>query len=209
MSFVQKRGESRGGFLSLVLKRLVDYIFLLFLWIVNGHRIINVLKGTFHPNVFASKYVHCLFYGNFCEGICMCVALDVLRPWKRPGKKGMLRLGMGWALAACSWLCLDFWKAPSKKPCPGLIHSSSHRRFPPRVSPYKAEDISFRQPRLWPCSLKLSARSKVTQVKTGLPFQGSSPSVGQYQPLGNASVHEYFHWNAKLGSTNPLWGRIE
>lgn len=80
MSFVQKGGESRGGFLSLVLKRLIDYILLLFLWIVNGHRIINVLKATRHLDAFASKYVDCPFYGSFCGGICMCVVLDVLRP---------------------------------------------------------------------------------------------------------------------------------
>lgn len=179
------------------------------MWIVNGHHIRNVLKATCNLGTFASKYVDCLFYGSFCEGICMRVVLDVLRSWKRPGKKGMLRPGMGWALAAYSWLSLGFWKAPSKNPCPGLIHSSSHRRYPPRVSLYKAEEISFRQPRLWPCSLQLSASSKVRQVKTVLPFQGSSPTAGQYQPLGNASHHEYFHWNAKLGSTNPLWGRIQ
>lgn len=73
------------------------------MWIVNGHRIINVLKATRYLDAFASKYVDCPFYGSFCGGICMRMVLDVLRPWKRPGRKGMLRLGMGWALAACSW----------------------------------------------------------------------------------------------------------
>lgn len=149
MSFVQKGGESRGGFLSLNWKRLIDYILLLFLWIVNGHDIMNVLKAAHPLKAFASKYMDCLSYGSFCEGICMCVVLDVHRPWKRPGKKGMLRLGMGWALASYHCLCLGFWKTLSKNPRPGLIPSSLHCR----ISPDKAEDMSFRQPRLWPCSL--------------------------------------------------------
>lgn len=145
------------------------------MWIVNGHHIRNVLKATHHLDAFASKYVDCLFYGSFCEGICLCVVLDVLRPWKGPGKKRMLRLGVGWALAAYSWLCLAFWRAPSKNPCRGLIPSSSHGRCPLRVPPYKDGDVSSRQPRLWPRSLQLRARSEVRQVKAGLPSQGSSP----------------------------------
>lgn len=112
--FYSERREKQREIFELELKRFIDYILLLFLWIVNGHHI-NVLKATCRLDAFASKYVDYRFYGSFCEGICTCVVLDVLRPWKRPGMKGMLRLGMGWALAAYRWLCLDFWEAPSGK----------------------------------------------------------------------------------------------
>lgn len=105
--------------------------------------------------------------------------VQTLKETRQERMEGLLRLGMGWALPSCSGLCLGFWRALSKNPCPGLVHPSSCRRLPPKVSPYKDENISFRHPRLWLSLLQLITISKVTEVQTGLPFEGLSP---QHRP---------------------------
>lgn len=148
---------------------------LLSLQIINDHHIINVLKATCLLNAFASKYAFLRWYLWRHPHVRGAWCIQTSKETRRERTEGMLRLGMGWALASCSWLSLGFWSTPSKNPCPGLIHPSSCRRHPPRVSPYKDEDISFRHPRLWLSSLQLITTSKVTQAQTGLPFQGLSP----------------------------------
>lgn len=61
-------------------------------------------------------------------------------------RKGCSGWGWGghWLLIGDSaWI---FGKLLPENSCPGLIHSSSSRRCPPRISPYKAEGMSFGQP---------------------------------------------------------------
>lgn len=75
-----------------------------------------------------------------------------------------------------AFLYLTFWgRAPSKNPCPDLVHPSSCRRHPLRVPPDKDEDVSFRHPRLGLSSPQPMAVSEVAWARTALPFQGSSP----------------------------------
>lgn len=60
--------------------------------------------------------------------------------------EGMLRLGLGWPMASCSWLFCGFLKIPFQKPLSWPHPSIHHRRRPLRVLPYKDEDTSFWQP---------------------------------------------------------------
>lgn len=111
--------------------------------------------------------------------------------------EGMLGLGTGWTLASCSWLFLDFWRAPSKKPL-FWPHPSSCRRHPWRILPIKMrEDISFRHPRLWLSSLELITVSIVILVL----LQGLSPSISHHGVPGSALLHEC----TKFGPTDPPW----
>lgn len=125
----ERRGKQRGGFWAWCWKKLIYYV-LLSLKNINGHHTINVLKVTCHFTMLLLdcwlsllRWLSLLLWKYLCKH-SMCVVLDVFRPQKRLNQRleEMLRLGLGWVLASCSWLSSGFWKPPSKKPCPGLVY---------------------------------------------------------------------------------------
>lgn len=74
----------------------------------------NVLKATHHLEAFASKYVDCLFRGSFCEGMCKCLVLDVLRPWRRQERDAQTGDGVGTGFLELT--LFGFLEGPFQKP---------------------------------------------------------------------------------------------
>lgn len=136
----------------------------------------------------------------------MCLVLDVFRPRKRLNQRleEMLRLGLRWVLASCSWLSLGFWRPCSKKPYPGLVYPIILFKTPTEGLALQGWRHILQLPQ---ALAKFAVANHQIWSYTAIDKFAISgfvpPSISHCQALRSVFLHEYSHWNAKFDPANP------